>query len=178
MKRLQRVYRRSGSMWQFIGMIQEELFVRAWSNTYVRKLSNALYPDYEPPKWVFLVGCYNSGTTIVQKILNSHPEISGMPREGVRFTNVLSNLEEHDHHMIWAEDYAHYVEPAFSDLAAYRQIKKDWACFWKQGDQAFLDKSIANTARIDWLSRVFPNAYFVGIPVSYTHLTLPTIYSV
>jgi len=109
------------------------------------------------------VGCFNSGTTLLQNILNCHPEISGMPREGVRFTDVLSDLEENGHHMIWDSDYHKYLVPLFDDGDAYEAIKKDWGLFWQQKSKIFLDKSIANTARISWLNRVFPNAYFIGI---------------
>ena len=163
MKRLIRVYRRAGSMRQFIATVLEEIFVRAWSRGTIRNISSPFVSDYEPPKWVFLVGCFNSGTTILQKILNSHPDISGLPREGVRFTSVLSNLELHGHHMMWADDFPSHVLPDLSDSDAYIQIKKDWGVFWKKGSAVFLDKSVANTARIKWLSRVFPNAAFIGI---------------
>lgn len=163
-EQLQRVYRRSGSLGNFVTAAKEELFVRAWSSAKVRRISGPFVSgNYNPGRWVFLVGCYNSGTTILQKILNAHPEIAGLPREGVRFTQILSNLEEHGHHMIWADDFRDFIEPDFPDDVAFNQIKKDWAVFWKNDRKAFLDKSIANTARISWLNRVFPNAFFIGI---------------
>ena len=161
--RIKRVYRRSGSMRNFVATAREELFVRAWSRAKVRKLASTFISDYEPKKWIFLVGCYNSGTTILQKILNAHPSIAGIPREGVRFTNVLSNLEEHGHHMIWSEDFEDFIEPSLPHQLAYQQIKKDWGIFWRSGCTAFLDKSIANTARINWLNHVFPDSVFIGI---------------
>jgi len=144
-------------------MVAEEVLVRAWSNSTFRSTSSILVREYQPGKWVFLVGCFNSGTTILQKILGSHPEISGLPREGVRFTELLSNLEENGHHMLWDENFHDYIEPEIADNLALQKIKKDWSIFWKSDSSVFLDKSIANTARIEWLNRVFPNAYFIGI---------------
>lgn len=144
-------------------MLAEELLVRTWSNSTIRHASSVFVRNYHPEKWVFLVGCFNSGTTILQKILSSHPDISGLPREGVRFTDVLSDLEVNGHHMIWDDDFHDYLIPAISDEVALHAIKKDWGLFWKAGTRVFLDKSVANTARIDWLNRVFPNAYFIGI---------------
>jgi len=144
-------------------MVAEELLVRAWSNSTFRHASSVFVRNYYPEKWVFLVGCFNSGTTILQNILSSHSDISGLPREGVRFTDVLSNLEENGHHMIWDEEFHRYVYPVISDEVALGAIKRDWSLFWKTGASVFLDKSVANTARIDWLNRVFPNAYFIGI---------------
>lgn len=161
--RLNRVYKRAKTPARFSQLIAEELLVRAWSSTTVRSASSVFIRNYYPEKWVFVVGCFNSGTTLLQKILASHPGVSGPPREGVRFTDVLSNLEENGHHMIWDEKFQDYKHPAVSDIDALRKIKKDWGLFWQSGSNVFLDKSVANTARIGWLNRAFPNAYFIGI---------------
>ncbi len=117
-----------------------------------------------PKKWIFLVGCYNSGTTLLQKMLGAHPQISALPREGVRFTDWLSNFETNDHHMMWDKSYKTEAIPqAGSANEAYEGIVADWSIFWDDKAVAFLEKSIANTSRIEWLNENFPNAYFLGI---------------
>lgn len=161
--RLNRVYKRAKTPARFSQLVAEEILVRAWSSSAFRSASSVFIRDYSPEKWLFLVGCFNSGTTLLQKILASHPDISGLPREGVRFTDVLSNLEENGHHMIWDEAFQDHINPAMSDTEALQKIKKDWGLFWQSGSNVFLDKSVANTARISWLNRAFPNAYFIGI---------------
>lgn len=161
--RLQRFAKRAGSPSGVLKDGIEEAFVRLWSSERVRSLASPLIPLRLPKKWVFLVGCYNSGTTLLQKSLGSHPEISGLPREGVRFTDVLSNLEANGHHMIWDENYRDLIEPDCPEEEAYRRIAQDWSIFWKRGASIFLDKSVANTARIAWLNMAFPNASFVGV---------------
>ncbi len=163
LERLTRVYKRAKTPARFSQLVAEEVLVRAWSHSSIRSASSVFIRNYSPKKWLFLVGCFNSGTTILQNVLASHPDISGLPREGVRFTDVLSNLEENGHHMIWDENFKNYVEPTISDSSAVRQIKKDWGLFWQSGASVFLDKSVANTARIEWLNRVFPDAHFIGI---------------
>jgi len=163
LNRISRVYKRAKTPARFSQLVAEEVLVRAWSNSTFRSLSSILIRNYYPGKWLFIVGCFNSGTTLLQNILASHPDISGLPREGVRFTDVLSNLEENGHHMIWDEAFQHYVNPTVSDDVALQKIKKDWGLFWQRGASVFVDKSVANTARISWLNTVFPDAYFIGI---------------
>jgi len=161
--RITRVYKRAKTPAKFSQIVAEEVLVRAWSNSLVRNTASIFTRNYNPGKWLFIVGCFNSGTTILQKILSSHPDISGMPREGVRFTEILSDLEENGHHMMWVEDFPNYVNPTISDKAALKKIKKDWSLFLHPSASVCADKSVANTARINWLNRVFPNAYFIGI---------------
>lgn len=40
-------------------------------------------------KWVFIMGCNNSGTSLLHYILGSHPDIASLPREGQFLTAVL-----------------------------------------------------------------------------------------
>lgn len=161
--RVKRFVSRAGSPRGVVGALGEEVLVRAWSHEWIRKILRPVFPKRRPEKWVFLVGCYNSGTTLLQHILSSHRDIAGLPREGVRFTDVLSNLEANGHHMMWDPDYKALRVPAMAPDAAYRRIVADWNPFWKPGASVFLDKSVANTARIKWLGETFPNALFIGI---------------
>jgi Sulfotransferase family len=161
--RLFRFAERAGSPQKFVAGLVEEGFVRAWSHERVRAIARPLIPTRYPEKWVFLVGCYNSGTTLLQNLLGSHPQIASLPREGVRFTSVLSNLEVNDHHMMWDDGYDSLRAPTIDNSQAFHRIAADWSIFWKRGASIFLDKSVANTARVSWLREVFPEARFVGI---------------
>ena len=121
-------------------------------------------PHRDPKSWLFVVGCYNSGTTLLQHLLSAHPQVSGLPREGVRFTRYLSNLELNGHHMIWDDEWQSVAHPGKSESAeAVNQIKRDWRVFWKRNTGIFMDKSVSNTARIEWLDKNFANARFIGI---------------
>lgn len=163
LSRLSRFIARAGSPGAAVGAFAEEAFVRAWSREPIRAIVRPFIPVRHPETWVFLVGCYNSGTTLLQHILSAQPQIAGMPREGVRFTNVLSNLEANNHHMMWDENYRSLIAPDMDATKAYQRIAADWSIFWKRGARVFLDKSVANTARVDWLRKAFPNARFIGI---------------
>lgn len=47
-----------------------------------REFKVAVTPVPRPRKWLFLVGCYNSGTTLLAELLSRHPDISALPTEG------------------------------------------------------------------------------------------------
>lgn len=163
LSRLKRFRTRAGSNRELIRNLVEEAFVRAWSMERVRLLAQPFQTVRTPARWVFLVGCYNSGTTLLQKLLGAHPDIASLPREGVRFTSVLSNLEVNGHHMMWDENFRSLARPDIDMESAYRQLGADWSIFWKKGANVFLEKSVSNTARIEWLADTFPEAHFVGI---------------
>ena len=162
--RIARVWRSSGSFSNLASKIVEEAYCRFCDRAIARRLLSRFASQRQPEKWVFIVGCYNSGTTLLQKVLSAHQAISGLPREGVRFTEGLSNLELNDHHMFWDEAWREHVSPTDEEsqqVAA--MVKRDWSIFWVHGCNIFLEKSIANTARIEWLNQHFPNAHFIGL---------------
>ncbi|MBK9319321.1 MAG: sulfotransferase [Bacteroidetes bacterium] len=47
----------------------------------------------EPEKWVFILGCYNSGTTLLHKLLATHSDIGSMPNEGQFYSSQLPGGE-------------------------------------------------------------------------------------
>lgn len=137
-----------------------ELYVRLYTKAIGRKVLNFFLRRRElPENLVFLVGCYNSGTTILRDILRSHPDVSGMPREGVRFTDVFPDMQEGG----WVRmAYANrHLEQASVDvLTARRKLSKDWG-YWYSGSGLFLEKSITHAYRVDFLREVFPAAKFI-----------------
>jgi len=44
--------------------------------------------------YLFVVGCYNSGTTLLADMLTQHPEISPLPTEGSALTDALPRPED------------------------------------------------------------------------------------
>lgn len=115
-----------------------------------------------PPQMVFLVGCYNSGTTIVRDIIRSHPEIGGMPREGVRFTDAFADMQYGG----WIRMAYHnrQLPPSFFDTEkCRRKLGRDWGFWAKKQETCFLDKSITHSFRLPFLQDLFPSAKFVAI---------------
>ncbi len=142
--------------------LSEEAFVRAMLRKPLRRAVATLRGQQQPETWLFVVGCYNSGTTILRNMIAAHPEIASMPREGVRFARQLSDLQEGGHHMHWAENWKELATPA-NGAADAHEAMLDWSPFWQRGAKVHVEKSVAHTARIPWLAAHFPNARFIGI---------------
>lgn len=129
-------------------------------------LHRALTPfgiTLHPERWIFVIGCYNSGTTLLKKILASHPDIDGLPHEGVVLTDALPRPEEKRWTRMWHKCYDEMrIEPA-GGVKRARRIQRQWSLHYPNEATNLLEKSIANTARIPYLQKHFSPAYFIYI---------------
>jgi hypothetical protein len=116
-----------------------------------------------PERWLFVLGCYNSGTTLLQDLIGLHPEVSTLPREGVRFTRLLARPEDYGWTRMWAQCVDKIQLPPIREPERAERIILEWSPFYRTGARVFLEKSVSNIPRMEWLDRNFPNAYFVGI---------------
>lgn len=115
-------------------------------------------------KWIFIIGCYNSGTTLLDKILSNHPQISGLNDEGVIFTGYLSRPEDFGWTRNWSMCYDKVMlsgDEENQNIAV--RVKKHWSNFYDTGKTYLLEKSIVNTTRLLFLQRYFQPAYFIYI---------------
>ena len=117
----------------------------------------------QPEKWVFVVGCYNSGTTLLANLLEAHPAISGLAREGVELTDALRRPELAGWPRMWSqcEDWVS-MRPEEATVARADRIKRQWS---HHTDDAglIIEKSIANMTRLEFLAEHFQPAYFIHI---------------
>jgi len=119
----------------------------------------------EPERWLFIVGCYNSGTTLLQSLLASHPCVGNMPGEGQWYTDQLVTPASLGFRRLWA------LRPELFSLTEHdtggvdaTRIKRQWGAHFNDPERAvLLEKSPPNAARTRWLNRHFAPAYFVGI---------------
>lgn len=119
--------------------------------------------DLNPQRWIFIIGCYNSGTTLLDRILQAHPEIQGLPNEGVRLTDGLRRPEEFGWHRMWYKCIEHMsISENRAELIADR-IKKHWSLWYDTKPPNYVEKSIANAVRIKFLNNHFHPAYFIYI---------------
>ena len=149
--------RNGGNLW---GGLKTDVSVTLYKKAWVRRLVRGFYKETKPQKWLFLVGCYNSGTTILRDILEAHPQVSSLPFEGVKLTDAFPNLEEggwprmmYRHRDLWDQ---------ISENAGDR-ARRDWAPWWRKDASVYLEKSIDHSTRIKWLDKNFTNAYFLSI---------------
>lgn len=134
-------------------------------NRFLTRLLRITGKDLHPQKWVFIVGCYNSGTTLFEKILSFHSDVSALNDEGVILTDQLKRPEDFGYHRLWVP-VAHElsIDPESSESAKKAEaIKKHWSHFFNSSKSVFVEKSISNATRIDFLEKFFKPAYFLYI---------------
>ncbi len=117
----------------------------------------------KPKKWVFIVGCYNSGTTLLHELLSTHKQISGLPTEGQFLTDQFDSDYQLGLPRMWVqrEDLFRLTEKDNGPDAI--RIKKEWAIRLEKSKPIYLEKTPPNAARTRWLQKHFENAYFIGI---------------
>jgi hypothetical protein len=129
-------------------------------------LQRALTPlgfEPQPERWIFIIGCYNSGTTLLNEILASHPDIEGLPHEGVVLTESLPRPEEEGWTRMWHKCHDEMrIRPSEGPERAQR-IKHQWSLYYASKANNLLEKSIANAVRIPYLQKYFRPAYFIYI---------------
>jgi hypothetical protein len=118
-----------------------------------------------PRAWVFIVGCYNSGTTLLHELLAQHPDVGSMPDEGQFFQDQLIVPREVGLRRMWTADPQRF-RMAEGDGAGIdvTRLKRQWgARFNDAARPVLLEKSPPNAARTRWLNAHFEHAHFIGI---------------
>jgi hypothetical protein len=121
-------------------------------------------PIPKPDKWVFIVGCGRSGSTLLQKIISSHPLVGSMPKEGQYYTNQFTN-KTCDQGLIRATRLQDQrIDENELDKVDPIKLKRQWGGRfndWKK--PILLEKTPGNTRRMPWLQTHFENTHFIGI---------------
>jgi hypothetical protein len=114
-------------------------------------------------RWVFIAGCNNSGTTLLSRVLGSHPLVRALPREGQALTRAIPKptdlgvprlFTKRIELLRWTED----TDPRPALRARY-----DWARYFDERPGHLLVKSPENTLRTRWLQQHFDPSSFVMI---------------
>jgi hypothetical protein len=115
-------------------------------------------------RWIFIIGCYNSGTTLLENILRQHPSIAGLPTEGQFLTDALVEPRAVGVPRLWAEKENLFRFFPDQENAIGIQVKQDWTALLDKPDAPFaVEKSPTNTARTLWLQKNFHSPYFIHI---------------
>ncbi len=117
----------------------------------------------ENKQWIFISGCYNSGTTLLDQILATHPQISGLPDEGVMLTDQLVRPEDFGWRRLWSECEEKMKSSARNQQKNAFRIKKQWSHFYDSEKQFLLEKSISNMTRLEFFNKEFKPAWFIHI---------------
>lgn len=115
-----------------------------------------------------MVGCCNSGTSILWHALRRHKELDGPETEG----QDLEGLPKCMKHFLGRETFRMFAHPRFGlayhlteehyDEAVATRLIDVYARRCEMGKR-LIEKSPANSMRTRFLQRVFPDAYFVMI---------------
>jgi hypothetical protein len=108
-----------------------------------------------PERLIIVTGCYNSGTTLLQRILQAHPSLCGIPHsvEGDVLVKEFSKAEDFGWRRMW-----HRCEQEVRrtgcrpDLA--RSVLRQWS-WWIEPHLGFVEKSVCDILRLDFYRQSF-----------------------
>jgi hypothetical protein len=128
-----------------------------------REVRIALTPVPKDKTWVFLVGCYNSGTTLLAELLGQHPSISALSTEGHFITDQFVKDYDIGLPRMWVEREDLFRLDENDEGPDALRVTKEWAMRLDLKKPVLVEKSPPNSAKMRWLQKHFENAHFVGI---------------
>jgi hypothetical protein len=113
--------------------------------------------------WLFIVGLGGSGTTVLKQILERHPAIRAMPREGHQYTYAVPQAVTDGYVRRFTErlDLFRLTE-ADSAMAALR-AQYDWSFVYPSERGIKLEKTTTDVIRARWLQAHFRPARFITL---------------
>ena len=114
--------------------------------------------------WCFIVGCNNSGTSILQKMFEKHDQVSIMQREGQMYTKVLKRSKKRGYERVWTEYMDELQVRDNRQVNSITRLVYDWSrALSKPIRPMIVEKTPANVLRMEWLKAAFPNSRFIGL---------------
>lgn len=119
--------------------------------------------DIGPYYWLFILGCNNSGTTLLVELLEKHPVIRSLPKEGQRLTTAIPNSAPLGIGRVFTQRMDLFRWTECDSGACVPRLRYDWAYYADPRPGIRLEKSPPNTLRSRWLQRWFAPARFLLI---------------
>ena len=142
----------------------EKVFLTILMNKYIQRLLLPFGHDLKPDRWIFVIGCYNSATTLLSDILRAHPDIGGLPNEGAFLTDVLPYPELYGWPRMWSQCHNKVrMGVGLKGESRARRIKQHWSLWFPKAAPNLVEKSISNATRLLFLQEYFQPAYFIYI---------------
>lgn len=115
-------------------------------------------------KWCFIVGCNNSGTSLLQDVLERTGQVSTFPLEGQVYTTALMRSNRQRFPRIWSE-YLDDMRLTEDDrLTCVTRLLHDWMGTLRLPlREIIVEKTPANAVRMRWLQKAFPHCCFIGL---------------
>jgi hypothetical protein len=99
----------------------------------------------------------------LDQILASHPQISGLPDEGVMLTNQLTRPEDFNWQRMWSECLKEMRSSSRDQKKDSGIIKKHWSHFYDLDCDFLVEKSISNMTRLEFFNKNFNPNIFIHI---------------
>lgn len=137
--------------------------------SYKRNLLNSLLTFYKilieptprPKCWIFILGCNNSGTTLLESILKKNNAIRFLPEEGQRLTKQFNRPSKYKLSRIWTKKEFLFKTKKCTISTI---LKKEWAYHSINiNGEYFLEKSPTDLLRIKWYRKNFKPCKFISI---------------
>jgi hypothetical protein len=137
----------------------DEHFYLTGSIPRISLAQNPAPPDWHPN---FLIGCGRSGSTILAKILSSHPSLCFLNEPRSLWLQVFPTFD------VWSVQAAtragHLRMPKSTDPQSASEITSLFYSVAETLDKPCLvEKTPENTFRLDWLDSLFPSCKFVMV---------------
>ncbi len=115
-------------------------------------------------KWYFIVACNNSGTSLLQNILEYTGQVSTMEHEGQRYTRTLVRATKKGYERVWSEYLDELRMTGKDPLQILPRLVHDWMEeLIPPVKNTIVEKTTANAVRMQWLQKAFPNSSFIGM---------------
>lgn len=124
-----------------------------------------------PHRYVFVGGLHRSGTSLVARLLQEHPDISGIENapapenEGAYLQGAIPHTARHGVPVHFATDPAqHFVEGSpFDTLATRERLEADWSHWFDSSKPWRVEKSPVNLTRMRLYQSLFPLSQFIVV---------------
>jgi len=113
--------------------------------------------------WFFVLGCNNSGTTLLDELLSMHPRMRCLPKEGQRITNAIPNSADEGIGRVFTQNIDLFRWNEDDPSSCISRLRYDWAARFSPGDGILLEKSPPNVLRARWLQANFEPSRFLVI---------------
>lgn len=122
-------------------------------------------------RYVFVAGLHRTGTSLLARIIGSHPEIATIEgaqvpeNEGCYLQGAIPHTARHGVPGEYALDpEQHFTEDSrFNTLETRLRLEHDWGEWFDPGKPWRLEKSPVNLARMRLLQALFPMAHFIVV---------------
>lgn len=145
-----------------ISAVLKEGFIRSYRKPRVRRILQFFFVKRLPRRMIFVVGVYNSGTTVVKDAIALHPDVCSAPIEGDRLSSAIAYFEQGGWPRAMFGNAYEIMKGRLRPTINAEQFISDLRP-WVRSNKWFLEKSISNSVRVPQLRKAFPGAKFIWV---------------